>query len=100
MGMSFQYDADPGEIRAYIKEQGYIVDRIYGLGGREIGFQVRGTTLRLSYDTIIENHQVGHGVIHMLPIFDDKGEFLDSITKDRYLKLYRTLYNCFHKKDR
>jgi hypothetical protein len=90
----FQYYADPDEVRRFLEQSGFKIDAAYGRYETEpIGFTVRGTTVRLDYDLVMDGHIVAFGMISMLNTPMTTGG--DSQMAAASTKLYEKLYRRF-----
>lgn len=98
MSESFSYSAEPKEIRAFIEDLGYEVKVAYSPDGKEIGFDILGTTIELGYDVVVNGKLVGYGSISMSTIFDHSTHtFLAPEKAKRSKKLYQELKQKFGK---
>ncbi len=103
----FRYYAKPEEIRKYLEELGYEIEERCTQDGKEAtGFDVRNTTVGLSYDPIVRGHVVGYGMIGLKestldPDPNNPNNMLVNSDPERYetsLRLYRKLQRQFGKK--
>jgi hypothetical protein len=94
MMRKFQYQARPDEVRQFLERLGFATDLTYGRYEPDpIGFTVRGTTVRLDYDLVVDGRIVAFGMISMLNTPISTGD--DPQIAAASVKLYEKLYRRF-----
>ena len=92
MSNSFTYYAESGEIKAFLEDLGFEVNVVHSPEGKEVRFDVLGTTVELGYGVVISGKRYAHGSISIFTILDPSTyTLLDPEKANRSEKLYQTL---------
>ena len=92
MTRKFQYYANPDEVRQFLERLGFATDLAYSRYETEpIGFTVRGTTVRLDYNLVVDGRIVAFGMISVstTPISTGDDPQIAAASVQLYEKLYR-----------
>jgi hypothetical protein len=90
MATHSRYYVTPEEIQAFLAKEGHEVKVVYDLNNKKVRLDVLGTTVKISYDLVVNGKLYAYGLISVRATLDPE-------ETERSKKLYQKLKRKFGK---